>query len=672
MRLPHIIALALCVVSTTHANPLPLPARQTNAPTGSEIAAAIRSLEPREREERIFQEVAAGNVPNFLRTLKPVSLTNEIKGFTHVLTVYVTPDYLAVGGDTNFLRLPLTPVTAQRIADLAYCSLPTTKLVDAIWNAADLKLTPEPMPPGPAMTTVTAFEQHQMLIEKQFGFLAVMREKDFARQHAKDVPNDAPDLPLPFGRGEGRGAGQTTGNLPNPHSNSLTSAVGYAGKSAPPRSPPPHSLSPSEGEREDALPAALASRAYGLLVAGHKKDIVIAAVLATKSNSVAIYGWHKPDGRPIQPLYAGHASTWADYSHGIRLIANDAELDGKPVRLPALLTDTNLAAMISGEGPLRATRYPTNWPTRVFKPGDPLKLDFKSTGQFGEAQAEFRFDPEVRVVVNKAEVSKATNTMLVIYTLPNGNTIEHTAGHRTTANEDWHFNIQHIAAQTRFVREWLTNQNVVVAYVEAGGLTWPNWRKRHGDDAIPKMVRSLQSLITNSPCLTVLSGHSGGGSFIFGYLNSVTNIPANVERVAFLDSNYGYTAAHKEKLLRWLRESEQHRLLVFAYNDAAGLLNGKPFVSAEGGTWGRSALMLEQLGTELPFSASTNGSLHTHLAANGRVEFLLRENPERKIWHTVQVERNGFIHALLSGTPHAGKDYEYLGERAYEKFITTP
>ena len=83
-------------------------------------------------------------------------------------------------------------------------------------------------------------------------------------------------------------------------------------------------------------------------------------------------------------------------------------------------------------------------------------------------------------------------------------------------------------------------------------------------------------------------------------------------------------------------------------------------------------MMLEQLGTGLLFSAGTNGNLQTHRAANRRVEFLLRENPERKIWHTVQVERNGFIHALLSGTAHDGKNYEYLGERAYEKFVASP
>lgn len=588
--------LGLCLATSAWAEKLALPERAANAPSGTELVQRLTSLAPTNREQEIFAQVSAGNVPGFLRVLKPVLITNDAAGSRHILKLNVTPDYLAIGSDTDFLRIPLTPMTGQRIADLMDCSLPTPQLVDTIWARAELQLTPKPMPPGPKMVTVPAFAQHQEIVEEQIG-----------------------------------------------------------------------------------------ERSHHQLIAGHKKDVVLASVLGTKSNSVAIYGWHKPDGKPIQPVYAGHAATWADYSHGIRLIANDAELDGKPVRLSMLLADSQLAAMISSEGPLSVTRYPTNWPVPVagkntkpatnssipiFNPGDKLKLEFKGTGRFGETQAEFRFDPEVRAVVNRVEFPKATNTLLVLYTLPNGNTIEHTSGHRTQTNEDWHYNIQHIAAQTRFVRERLPDQNIVIAYLEAGGLTWPNWRKRHGDDAIPLIVQSLQSLVSASPVETILASHSGGGSFIFGYLNAVTNIPSNVQRIAFLDSNYGYTAAHKEKLLRWVRESEQHRLLVFAYNDAAGLLNGKPFVSAEGGTWGRSALMLEQLGGELKFSANTNGNLHTHLAANGRVEFLLRENPERKIWHTVQVERNGFIHTLLSGASQAGKDYEYLGERAYEKFIS--
>ena len=48
------------------------------------------------------------------------------------------------------------------------------------------------------------------------------------------------------------------------------------------------------------------------------------------------------------------------------------------------------------------------------------------------------------------------------------------------------------------------------------------------------------------------------------------------------------------------------------------------------------------------------------------------ENPERKIFHTVQVERNGFIHALVSGTTNQDKSYEYFGPRAYSNWIADP
>jgi hypothetical protein len=47
----------------------------------------------------------------------------------------------------------------------------------------------------------------------------------------------------------------------------------------------------------------------------------------------------------------------------------------------------------------------------------------------------------------------------------------------------------------------------------------------------------------------------------------------------------------------------------------------------------------------------------------------LTENPEKKIYHTMQVERNGFIHSMVTGTPNEGKGYEYFGPRAYSKWI---
>lgn len=58
------------------------------------------------------------------------------------------------------------------------------------------------------------------------------------------------------------------------------------------------------------------------LIAGIKKDVVISTRVITgiKQDRVAIYGWHRPGGKPIQPLYTGHVNWYVDYSHGIRLV----------------------------------------------------------------------------------------------------------------------------------------------------------------------------------------------------------------------------------------------------------------------------------------------------------------------------------------------------------------
>ena len=66
----------------------------------------------------------------------------------------------------------------------------------------------------------------------------------------------------------------------------------------------------------------------GGLVAGTKKDVVIANALFARPGKVAIYGWHHPDGTPIQPLYTGHIAAYADYSHGVRLVRRRMTVDG--------------------------------------------------------------------------------------------------------------------------------------------------------------------------------------------------------------------------------------------------------------------------------------------------------------------------------------------------------
>jgi hypothetical protein len=94
------------------------------------------------------------------------------------------------------------------------------------------------------------------------------------------------------------------------------------------------------------------------LIAGHKKDVVLTNKLVQSPTQVAIFGWHQSDGKPIQPLYLGHENTYADYSHGIRLLSLTCELDDESVDLRSILQDANFCRAVSDEGPLKLLRQP--------------------------------------------------------------------------------------------------------------------------------------------------------------------------------------------------------------------------------------------------------------------------------------------------------------------------
>ena len=87
------------------------------------------------------------------------------------------------------------------------------------------------------------------------------------------------------------------------------------------------------------------------LIAGIKKDVVNTAKLLTypKSDRVAIYGWHKTDGKPIQPLYTGHVDWYVDYSHGIRLVSRRINVDGKWMDYAEILKDPGLKHLLCDE-----------------------------------------------------------------------------------------------------------------------------------------------------------------------------------------------------------------------------------------------------------------------------------------------------------------------------------
>lgn len=253
---------------------LKLPKRNVNSLTGSAFVAIISDslLSITDREQFMIKEVVQGNVPNFYRNFLPITDTTTIDGKQYIITYFVAPDYLIIGSDQDYFYSPLTASAAQKIANQLNCSLPTRKMSDQIYQSAEYKLIPEPIPPSIKMTTVPVFVDHNKLVEQQ-------RLKIGVKQ--------------------------------------------------------------------------------GSLVAGNKKDVVISNKITATDESlrVVIYGWHKPDGKAIQPMYNGHKYDWVDYSHGIRLIQNQIYLNGRKTTVKEILKSKSLNVLLSDEGPIYRPRY---------------------------------------------------------------------------------------------------------------------------------------------------------------------------------------------------------------------------------------------------------------------------------------------------------------------------
>ncbi|MBN2906926.1 MAG: hypothetical protein JXJ18_09490 [Rhodobacteraceae bacterium] len=242
-----------------------MPNRPRGAATGSVLASRMGTLQGASRDDLITRELLAGNLPDFLRELTPVTVSGTLaNGQRADVTVCVTPDYLALGSDKDFIRVPMGLPAAAQIADRFGFLLPTTRMVDAIYAQAGLRLAPRPMNPGAQMSSTSYFLQHNRTVE-----------------------------------------GQTHG-------------------------------------RE------------GMLTAGQKKDLVLTNRLRRNPGRVAIYGWHRPNGQPIQPLSTVHGAFYSDYSHGVRLVSQTAFVNGRAVALADLLADPAYASILTGEGPIPA------------------------------------------------------------------------------------------------------------------------------------------------------------------------------------------------------------------------------------------------------------------------------------------------------------------------------
>lgn len=293
---------------------------------------------------------------------------------------------------------------------------------------------------------------------------------------------------------------------------------------------------------------------------------------------------------------------------------------------------------------------------------------------FSEQTVTFAYQPEIRVHINAPspfQFDPAKPIGLVLYALPNGNTIEQTVGKILEPGNDWHFDIQHIGAQTRFLRQHVEDYNVVSVYLETSQKSWPAWKAAHSNHAvvIKNLVEYLKSIYSKYNPFVVLTGHSGGGRFTFSFLDAFTQIPSYVKRISFLDSNYGYEHSYGNKIINWLNAASDNFLSVIAYNDSVALYNGQPVVSPTGGTWYRSRIMKTYMSSFFTFTNEEDDEFIKYTALNGRIKFILKKNPLRQILHTVQVEKNGHIQGMVSGTSDEGAGYIYYGPRAYSQWI---
>jgi hypothetical protein len=151
-----------------------IPTRAADAPGGHAFAAAIRGLSDDERESRIQHELLAGNIPKFLRALVPIRLRWAAGNGAPVdIVICTAPDYLAIGSDDDFLLMPMRLSTALSTAGRFGFTLPTPRMVDAIYAQAAVHFVPQPLPAGSEMRSTEYSVRHNELVGAQRAALDV-------------------------------------------------------------------------------------------------------------------------------------------------------------------------------------------------------------------------------------------------------------------------------------------------------------------------------------------------------------------------------------------------------------------------------------------------------------------------------------------------------------------
>lgn len=327
----------------------------------------------------------------------------------------------------------------------------------------------------------------------------------------------------------------------------------------------------------------------------------------------------------------------------------------------------------------------------------PVTGDFRRSPWFGERIYEERTAEGVRLrILLPPRLDPERPTRLIVYATPNGNSLEETLGEERSAEKSWRYDIQHAAAQVRRLRDVDPRENRVLACVEAEGKSWPAWRARNPEHGklLRGLVAHLRAKIPVPASRVTLTGHSGGGSFLLGYVAGGAAIPPEIDRIAFLDANYSYADdLHAERFLTWLRGGSERRLIVLAYDDRRIELDGKPVVGPTGGTFRASHRMLDrfrregaiaaaahsQVGAERPEGAEAGPAVLTALAGlsgEAREKHLLRQLERGNVPPALRT----FVTVRVSGRGVSGKEHtleyqvlpDYLGAGGDGDYVRTP
>ena len=183
-----IFIFAIIITTNSYAElKIEFPPREKDAIGGIAFMDLISEMSLADREDAIYKEIANGNIPNSFCKLNHITKTlKDTNGVDCVVELDVMPDFLAIGSDDDFCRIPMLPATAQKLATLFEATLPTSKISDLAWEFAEVKMVPQPMTPDSTMNTVPVFKEHNRLVEHQ----RITFDKDISAPiagHKKDI-----------------------------------------------------------------------------------------------------------------------------------------------------------------------------------------------------------------------------------------------------------------------------------------------------------------------------------------------------------------------------------------------------------------------------------------------------------------------------------------------------